>query len=93
MSGKAEARLLGSAIAGISELIIFHPVDTVAKRLMANESQLIVASSMSTTAHNFSQVIFRDAAGGSVSSKVGSLFPGLGFGAAYKILQVRRSTS
>lgn len=28
MSGKAEARIIGSAVAGISELALFHPVDT-----------------------------------------------------------------
>lgn len=31
------ARLLGSGSAGILELILFHPVDTVAKRLMSFE--------------------------------------------------------
>lgn len=28
MSGKSEARIIGSAVAGISELALFHPVDT-----------------------------------------------------------------
>jgi len=28
------ARFLGSGTAGIAELVLFHPVDTVAKRLM-----------------------------------------------------------
>ena len=32
----AKARLLGSATSGIAELLVFHPVDTVAKRLMSN---------------------------------------------------------
>jgi len=30
------ARVLGAGCAGISELMIFHPVDTTAKRLMSN---------------------------------------------------------
>ena len=36
-SGKAktEARIIGSAVAGVSELALFHPVDTIAKRLMS----------------------------------------------------------
>ena len=32
------ARVLGSAAAGVSELLLFHPVDTVAKRLMSNQT-------------------------------------------------------
>uniref|UniRef100_A0A6S9FYM8 Mitochondrial carrier protein n=1 Tax=Ditylum brightwellii TaxID=49249 RepID=A0A6S9FYM8_9STRA len=87
MSGPSEARLLGSAVAGMSELMIFHPVDTVAKRLMHNESRLIVIGSPSTTVANFNQAIFRDAAAKNPFSKATSLFPGIGFGAAYKILQ------
>lgn len=35
------ARVLGSAAAGVSELMLFHPVDTVAKRLMSNQSSSI----------------------------------------------------
>lgn len=32
------ARVIGSAAAGVSELLLFHPVDTVAKRLMSNRT-------------------------------------------------------
>lgn len=32
------ARVVGSAAAGVSELLLFHPVDTVAKRLMSNQT-------------------------------------------------------
>lgn len=32
------ARVIGSAAAGVSELLLFHPVDTVAKRLMSNQT-------------------------------------------------------
>jgi hypothetical protein len=35
----AQARLLGSGTSGIAELMIFHPVDTVAKRLMSNKDK------------------------------------------------------
>ena len=31
------ARMAGSGTAGLLELILFHPVDTIAKRLMTNE--------------------------------------------------------
>ena len=33
--GKGKARIIGSAVAGFTELALFHPVDTVAKRLMS----------------------------------------------------------
>lgn len=87
ISGKFGARMIGSTIAGISELFLFHPVDTIAKRLMTNESRLVVAGSMSSTAINLNHAIFRDAAQASFPTKVGALFPGIGFGAAYKVLQ------
>ena len=35
------ARVIGSAAAGVSELLLFHPVDTIAKRLMSNQSVVI----------------------------------------------------
>lgn len=85
--GTAEARLLGSAVAGVSELALFHPVDTVAKRLMTTEAQVIVFNNMTTTASNLNSAIFKDAAALNNMRKIASLFPGVGFGAAYKILQ------
>lgn len=87
MSVKTEARLLGSALAGVSELALFHPVDTVAKRLMTSEAQTIVLNDMRATASNLNQVIFKDAAALNSMQKIASLFPGVGFGAAYKVLQ------
>merc|ERR1711907_875470 len=79
------ARLIGSACAGVSELLLFHPVDTVAKRLMYNENPIMVASGQSfeTTVQNLNKVIFRDAYGKGVAVQYKSLFPGLGFAAGY----------
>ena len=34
------ARFLGSACSGVLELLGFHPVDTLAKRLMNNQSKV-----------------------------------------------------
>eukprot|EP00579_Thalassiosira_antarctica_P002581 CAMPEP_0201872310 /NCGR_PEP_ID=MMETSP0902-20130614/5047_1 /ASSEMBLY_ACC=CAM_ASM_000551 /TAXON_ID=420261 /ORGANISM="Thalassiosira antarctica, Strain CCMP982" /LENGTH=319 /DNA_ID=CAMNT_0048398549 /DNA_START=92 /DNA_END=1051 /DNA_ORIENTATION=+ len=87
VSGKSEARIIGSAVAGVSELALFHPVDTVAKRLMSTETQTIILNSPAQTAANLNTAIFRNAAAESVGKKAISLFPGIGFGAAYKILQ------
>lgn len=80
-------RILGSGSAGIFELILFHPVDTVAKRLMSNESRVIVSGNMSGTIGNINQTIFQNHANSSFLGKYRSLFPGISFGAIYKILQ------
>lgn len=70
-------RILGSACAGVSEIFLFHPVDTVAKRLMSNQGKT----------GNYGAVIFKDAVNKPAFQKWQSLFPGLGFAAGYKILQ------
>ncbi|BGP44110.1 high copy suppressor of abf2 [Rhodotorula kratochvilovae] len=64
-------------IAGIAELIIFHPVDTVAKRLMSNK----------VSGKPMMEVVFREHANARAGQKFLSLFPGLGYAAGYKILQ------
>lgn len=83
------ARVSGSAFAGVVELFGFHPVDTVAKRLMSNATPTR-APGMSTTMtlDGYSRIIFREAhADPSMLRKYASLFPGLSFAAGYKILQ------
>ena len=60
--------------------MIFHPVDTIAKRLMSNTTPVRSASVLNT-------VIFKTHASDPVSRKFTSLFPGLGYAAGYKILQ------
>ncbi|KAA8573595.1 hypothetical protein EYC84_005178 [Monilinia fructicola] len=52
-SESTTARLLGSGSAGIAELAVFHPVDTIAKRLMSNQG---------STKGKLAQVIFKDKA-------------------------------
>ncbi|TAQ85150.1 hypothetical protein B7494_g6524 [Chlorociboria aeruginascens] len=74
------ARLLGSGSAGIAELAVFHPVDTIAKRLMSNQVRI-------TTASQLNSVIFKESAAAPVGKKFFSLFPGLGYAAGYKVLQ------
>lgn len=86
ISGTAEARILGSAVAGMSELFLFHPVDTIAKRLMTNETrQVVVMGNMASTVTNLNHVVFKGAAERGFGGKLASLFPGIGFGAAYKV--------
>ncbi|KAF2755692.1 guanine nucleotide transporter [Pseudovirgaria hyperparasitica] len=74
------ARFVGAGTAGIAELAIFHPVDTTAKRLMSNHGKIISASQLNS-------VIFKDKASASIPQRFISLFPGLGYAAAYKVLQ------
>ncbi|RMJ27842.1 Mitochondrial carrier protein [Aspergillus sp. HF37] len=76
----ATARLLGSGSAGIAELMVFHPVDTTAKRLMSNHGRISSASALN-------QVVFKEHAAAPFGRKFTSLFPGLGYAAGYKVLQ------
>jgi hypothetical protein len=83
MAGKSKdsgtARVLGSGASGIAELMVFHPVDTVAKRLMSNRAKVSTS--------NISSIIFREFSTAPVHSKFLSLFPGLGYAAGYKVAQ------
>ncbi|KAJ7071785.1 mitochondrial carrier protein [Mycena belliarum] len=83
VSGKGKesgtARVLGSGASGVAELLIFHPVDTVAKRLMSNKAKISFATA--------GPIIFRDHATASLPKKFFSLFPGLGYAAGYKVAQ------
>ncbi|EOD52239.1 Mitochondrial substrate/solute carrier [Neofusicoccum parvum] len=74
------ARLTGAGCAGIAELAVFHPVDTTAKRLMSNHGKI-------TSASQLNSVVFKDKAAATLPTRLFSLFPGLGYAAAYKILQ------
>ncbi|EPQ61100.1 mitochondrial carrier protein [Gloeophyllum trabeum ATCC 11539] len=78
-SESGTARVLGAGTSGVAELLIFHPVDTIAKRLMSNKQKV----SLST----LSPIIFRDQANASLGKRFFSLFPGLGYAAGYKIAQ------
>ncbi|KAK9472716.1 mitochondrial carrier domain-containing protein [Dipodascopsis tothii] len=79
-SNSGIARILGSATAGISELAVFHPVDTTAKRLMSNNTKV-------NSLAELNRVVFKSYAQETVGRKMLSLFPGLGYAAGYKILQ------
>ncbi|KAK7538825.1 mitochondrial carrier domain-containing protein [Phyllosticta citribraziliensis] len=74
------ARFTGAGTAGIAELAIFHPVDTTAKRLMSNQGKIASVKQLNS-------VVFKDKAAASIPSRFVSLFPGLGYAAAYKVLQ------
>jgi len=85
-----------SFISGVAELLIFHPVDTIAKRLMSNKAKvrsipalcsIILNHTMQVSFSTLSQIIFRDSATAPLGRKFFSLFPGLGYAAGYKVAQ------
>mmetsp|Transcript_9999 Transcript_9999/g.9001 ORF Transcript_9999/g.9001 Transcript_9999/m.9001 type:complete len:319 (+) Transcript_9999:115-1071(+) len=78
--------VVGSATSGILEILIFHPVDTVAKRLMSN-TEAIFQTGSKDNMKRLNNVLFKDAVNRSFFGKWLSLFPGVSFGAAYKVLQ------
>jgi hypothetical protein len=81
--------MLGGATAGVVELFGFHPVDTVAKRLMAHDGAVrLPGMPFQTAVDGYARVVLRDAYDNpSAFARYKSLFPGLSFAAAYKILQ------
>ncbi|KAI9216205.1 mitochondrial carrier domain-containing protein [Blastocladiella britannica] len=84
----ATARMVGAGTAGALELICFHPVDTIAKRLMSNTSVKIMdGGGLAHAADNAAKVIFKDAYAKPAGQRYLSLFPGIGFAAGYKVLQ------
>ncbi|KAG0267302.1 Mitochondrial GTP/GDP carrier protein 1 [Actinomortierella ambigua] len=80
------ARLCGSGTSGFLELMIFHPIDTVAKRLMSNQTR-IGGEGLSAAIASTNKVVFKDAYNAPYMKRYASLFPGLGFAAGYKIMQ------
>ncbi|AMD22955.1 HHR186Cp [Eremothecium sinecaudum] len=74
------ARVFGSASAAVLELAVFHPVDTISKRLMSNQTKV-------TSAAHLNEVIFRENASQPLFKRIFTLFPGLGYAASYKVLQ------
>lgn len=86
-SGRAAGPyVIGSATSGVLEILIFHPVDTVAKRLMSN-TEAIFQKGSSENMSRLNRVLFKDAVNRGFFGKWLSLFPGVSFGAAYKVLQ------
>jgi hypothetical protein len=81
------ARLAGSGTSGVLELLGFHPVDTVAKRLMNNTKPIFGNVPMAQSLSTLNLIIFKDSANAGSVRKYLSLFPGLGAAAGYKILQ------
>ncbi|RCI15729.1 hypothetical protein L249_2223 [Ophiocordyceps polyrhachis-furcata BCC 54312] len=63
-----------------AEILTHVQVDTIAKRLMSNQTRI-------TNTSQLNQVIFKNQVGATAGRKFVSLFPGLGYAAGYKVLQ------
>ena len=75
------SQLVGPAVAGVAELPLFHPSDTVAKRLQKHKGAPI------RDLEQLKKVMFADAYGASFPKKVQSLYSGIAFASGYKVLQ------
>lgn len=87
-SNSVSSRIIGASVSGVLEIACFHPVDTVAKRLMSNTETIF--GDGRTTKEGFtklSKTIFGKSYELGFFGRWMSLFPGVSFGAAYKILQ------
>lgn len=77
---KTASGLIAPACAAIIENIIFHPLDTIVKRLEADTTHV-------HDRKHLSQIIFHDAYNKPFIEKYRSLMPGFNFSVEYKILQ------
>jgi len=81
-------RIIGASTSGILEIACFHPVDTVAKRLMSNTNTIFDSTRTRAESLNLlSRTIFGKAYEKGFFGRWASLFPGVSFGALYKVLQ------
>jgi len=79
--------LIGSSTSGVLEIALFHPVDTVAKRLMSSQKSVFLAGGKGIDTTVLSSIIFKENVGKGVFTKLYGLFPGASFGVVYKVLQ------
>ena len=70
---------MGGGIAGIFEIGLFHPIDTLTKRTMYNKEKM--------SRKNLSQILFKEYSDKNILDKYKSLYTGAKFGMFYKILQ------
>lgn len=76
-------KLIGSGIAGILEASIFHPADTISKRLMSNQSKLIITGDKS----NLKSVLLQTKQNPILSKQIRGLYNGLGFSLVHRFTQ------
>ncbi|KPI89932.1 hypothetical protein ABL78_1004 [Leptomonas seymouri] len=89
----------GATLAGMCEIILFHPFDTIAKRLMSYHHRVVDFTSPTATLENLDRVVFgklkehyTDALTGAVRpippvERLKHMYPGSTYAIAYKVLQ------
>jgi len=87
-------RVLSGMLAGIAEIVFFHPVDTAAKRLIVNQGTAAPSpwSSCSPSLRmrlvTAQEIVFQGLpADVSAAARIGALYPGVSFALLYKTLQ------
>ena len=78
--------IIGSSVAGITEIAFFHPLDTIAKRLMSHESK-VIKNSFYETNNNIKNIFLKNHSNNGWLRSIPTLYPGLGFATGYKITQ------
>lgn len=76
-------KLIGSGIAGILESLIFHPADTISKRLMSNQETLVVSGKKS----NLKNILLQTQINTSLNQQLRGLYNGLGFSLMHRFSQ------
>ena len=76
-------KLIGSGLSGLLEVGIFHPFDTVSKRIMSNEKKLTIFGKNS----NVSEIIFNTCNKTSLMSRCIPLYNGIGFAMMHRCNQ------
>jgi len=83
-----------ATFAGFCEIMIFHPFDTVSKRLMSHNKPVVIPGNISATMSNTHSVIFggmNSAVGGvphtGAMAHVKHLYPGSSYAIYYKVTQ------
>ena len=76
-------KLIGSGIAGILEASIFHPADTISKRLMSNQNELIIKGTKS----NVKKILLQTNQNPTILKQIRGLYNGLGFSLVHRFTQ------
>lgn len=78
-----------ATMAGALEIMVFHPFDTVAKRLMSHTEKVVKVGDISQTLRNADGVLFKGLAPEKkhLTGRVAHLYPGSKWAIAYKVSQ------
>jgi len=68
---KSSARIIGSACAGLLELLIFHPIDTIAKRLMTTKQKYNIRPVQTATVGSTATAATATATAASIPTGIG----------------------